>query len=586
MAVFSDIRHIETEMLIVGAGVAGMMAATAALRVGITPVVATKGTYASGSSSMAKGGHSIAIGHSDPDDNVTLYYEDIFEGSYQIGNRRLIDVVAEESISRTLELDEWGLGLVKLDDGRYEQKYGGSPHRFKRMVHCGRLMGKPLMASLANKTKSLGVKPLEHLMLVDLIYDQNKVNGAWGFSYRTGEPIVISAKTTVISTGGAPQIHTLNDSPPTITGDGYAMAYRAGAELIDMEFIDYQLVCAAPEKLAGYGPYSTGLLGGGSYLKNKDGERFMAKIDPENMEHSTRALINRGLAIEVFEGRGTENNAVYIDCRHVFEDLNNGPAAEAIKSFKKGGVDVSKEPLEVASCPHTYLGGIRIDEWGRTNVEGLYAGGEAAGGIHGANRLSGMALSDSYVFGYRSGMAAALESREMDSPKVNIEEIKSKLASLLNGAEETEDASMADPFRKDVQDIIVKSLGQVRSRESLNAGLAQLRKIENQCQKALIAGKNDRQKFDSLRRFIETRNVISVGTLLGTAANSRDESRGGHFRIDEPEQKDEFEVNIVLSLDDDEIKVELTPVPERDDIAEPPPGNPDTDLDYLERLAV
>ena len=209
MAVFSDIRHIETEMLIVGAGVAGMMAATAALRVGITPVVATKGTYASGSSSMAKGGHSIAIGHSDPDDNVTLYYEDIFEGSYQIGNRRLIDVVAEESISRTLELDEWGLGLVKLDDGRYEQKYGGSPHRFKRMVHCGRLMGKPLMASLANKTKSLGVEPLEHLMLVDLIYDQNKVNGAWGFSYRTGEPIVISAKTTVISTGGAPQIHTL-----------------------------------------------------------------------------------------------------------------------------------------------------------------------------------------------------------------------------------------------------------------------------------------------------------------------------------------------------------------------------------------
>jgi len=278
-------------------------------------------------------------------------------------------------------------------------------------------MGKPLMATLTRKTEELGIEPHEHIMFVDLLREGDRVVGAWGFRYREGAPVVVHARSVVLTTGGAPQLHALNDSPPTVTGDGYAMGLRAGAELVDMEFIDYQLITAAPPKLAGYPPHSSGFLNAGGHLLNKDRERFMGRYDPERMERSTRSLINRAVAIEIFEGRGTANSAVYVDIRHVFDKANGGASADVIKTFRNSGVDMSKDLLEVTSCPHTYLGGLRIDEWGRTTVPGLYAGGEAGGGVHGANRLGGAALIDSYVFGFRSGVVAACESGTRPAPR-------------------------------------------------------------------------------------------------------------------------------------------------------------------------
>ena len=213
-----------------------------------------------------------------------------------------------------------------------------------------------------------------------------------------GAPVVVHARSTIIATGGAPQLHEVNDSPPYISGDGYAIALRAGADLIDMEFIDYQLMVAAPERIRGYPPHSSGFINAGAYLYNKDMERFMRRYDPERCERSTRAMVNRAVGTEIYEGRGTENHGVYLDTCHVFDVVNDGATADIVRVLKNCGVDLSKEPFEVASGPHTYLGGIRIDEWGRTTVEGLYSGGEASGGVHGANRTGGAALADSYVF--------------------------------------------------------------------------------------------------------------------------------------------------------------------------------------------
>jgi fumarate reductase (CoM/CoB) subunit A len=551
----------------------------------VKPVIVTKGTYASGSSSMARGGHSVAIGHSDAADNPELFFEDTMKGGYGVSNPRLVEVMCRESIDRTLELDDWGLGLVRLPDGRFDQKRGAWPHRHARLVHCGRLMGKPLMSALSKKTREWGIEPVEHVMLVDLLRDGDRVVGAWGFKYREGIPIVIHARSTLLATGGAAQIHALNDSPPTITGDGYAMALRAGAELVDMEFIDYQMITAAPAKLAGYPPHTSGFLNEGGYLLNKDHERFMARYDAERMERSTRAMLNRAVAIEIFEGRGNENSAVYVDVRHVFDHVNAGTSGDIIKTFRNSGVDMQTDLLQVTSCPHTYLGGMRIDEWGRSTVEGLYAGGEAAGGIHGANRLGGAALIDSYVFGFRSGVAAACESRTR--PLVRRPGGWQEAAAALVAAGDRAGGNVsADEWRKAVQNLVVTSLGQVRRADRLSTALRELDALEASYDDVSIAGDTPRQRYDELRRAVETRNLIEVGRMLGTAALMREESRGGHYRMDFPETNDgRYLGNFVQRREAAALRCEFRPLPARHVHAPNPPGVESIDLGAAELQA-
>jgi len=556
-----EVERLETDVLIIGGGAAGMIAAIGAMRGGAKPLVVTKGTYASGSSSMARGGYCVAFGHVDAADNVEIFLEDAITASFGLANPRLSRIMCEEAIDRTLELDAWGLGLVKQPDGRFDQRQSSRPHRYPRLLHCGRLMGKPLMQALSKKTRAMGLAPVDHVMLVDLLREDGAVVGAWGIRYRDGVPVVIHARSTVVATGGAPQLHEVNDSPPTVSGDGYAMALRAGAELIDMEFIDYQLLTAAPPKLMGYPVHSSGFLNHGGYLLNRHGERFMQRYDPKNMERAPRAIINRGVGMEIYEGRGTDNDAICIDIRHVFEEVNVTAMADVIRSFLKAGVDARKDFMEVASGPHTYLGGIRIDEWGRSTVPGLYAGGEAAGGIHGANRLGGAALSDTYVFGYRAGLAAAAEAGTRARPPNEAGRWREAIDALRGHVARGAGALSAEEWRRSVQRLVVSSVGQVRHGDRLTDALGKLADLARTFPDVGVEGETLRERCESVRINHETLNLIAVARMLATAALAREESRGGHYRLDHPRMSDRFVGNYVLWDEGGTLRHELRPVP-------------------------
>ena len=229
--------------------------------------------------------------------------------------------MTEEVIERTFTIDSWGLGLIKKESGKYDQRKSADD-TYARFLHCAGMIGKPLMSSLSKKVKNSGVKIESNVFIIDLILEKDgSVVGAWGVKHKEDIAMIISSKSTVLCSGGAPQLHEVNDSPPQVTGDGYAMAFRAGAELVDMEMIDYQLMTGWPKKMIGYNPYATGFIRIGSHLKNKDGFRFMQKWNPnapnENYEQTTRSLFNRGVGFEIFEGRGTEHGTVYMDASHL-----------------------------------------------------------------------------------------------------------------------------------------------------------------------------------------------------------------------------------------------------------------------------
>jgi len=289
----------------------------------------------------------------------------------------------------------------------------------------------------------------------------------------------------------------------------------------------------------------------------------MKRYDADNMERSTRSMINRATAIEIFEGRGSENGAVFIDIRHVYDRANEGSCADVVNAFKKAGVDLKVDLLEVTSCPHTYLGGVKIDEFGRSTVEGLYAGGEAAGGVHGANRLDGAALIDSYVFGYRAGSAAANESKVAVRREVSKAVWKEQASRALESASAGREITVGE-WRRRVQELVVTCLGQVRRADRLAQGLEHLETLKHEADNVTIEGETQRQMFDSMRRRIETENLIEVATMLGTAARMREESRGGHFRIDFPETDDDrFLGNFVVRRDGGALQCSYAPAPER-----------------------
>src|SRR5437773_7539618 len=410
----------EHDVLIIGAGGAGLRSAIEALAQGASVGVVCKYLLGKAHTVMAEGGIAAAMANVDRKDDWRTHFRDTMRGGKFLNNWRMAQIHAQEAPERVRELEEWGAVFDRTDDGNILQRaFGG--HTFKRLCHVGDRTGLEMIRTLQDRGVHLGIDVYMECAITRLLTNDNRVTGAFGYWRENGRFIVFKAKSIVIATGGIGKAWRITSNSWEYTGDGMALAYDASAELMDMEFVQFH-----PTGMV-WPPGVQGILvteavrGEGGVLRNKDGERFMERYDPEKVDLSTRDVVARAIYTEAREGRGTEHGGAYLDISHKPPEYVKRKLPSMYHQFRElADVDITKGPMEVGPTCHYMMGGIRVDaETAQSNVPGLFAAGEAAAGLHGANRLGGNSLSDLLVFGRRAGLAAAQHAKRSSTPSVD-----------------------------------------------------------------------------------------------------------------------------------------------------------------------
>lgn len=544
-----ETRSYEADVLIVGGGAAASMAAFECAEAGVSVIQATKGRATSGTTTVARGGFAAAMG---PDDSPAQHLAEILEHGGELIDRELARIWCDDIVQVVRDLQAWGADFVTGDDGALDLKLFPS-HSQPRAVHHYDTTGNMVTKTLSAKLRGDGRIDKHSLTaIVDLVKDGDKVIGAWGVDYANGALVAYAADQVILCTGGGSGLFYVNDNPPQVTGDGYVLGFRAGAPLLGIEMIDFQAMCCSPEELFGFAPHPTGFINAGAVFRNQEGEEFLKRYYPETAEQSTRAEVILAMAREIHAGRAGLTGGIFMDASQVPVETIQKMIPHVYKTCLHRGIDIAKTPLEVAPGSHTWLGGLQIDVDGKTPVDGLWAAGETAGGIHGGNRIGGSALSASLVYGRRAGRAAA-KRVSGDRPPVNIPaDASSWLADLMARG----DGPLQSDVRLACRMLAHEKLGPLRTADGLEAALADYARIE--AADILAMRLDDRAKSSSkvlgqeLESALSVRNLSLLGRLLATAALRRTESRGAHYRLDHPETDDaNWRAVTRLSLDSD-----------------------------------
>jgi succinate dehydrogenase/fumarate reductase flavoprotein subunit len=534
------IRH-ETDVLIVGGGAAGAMAAFECANAGVAVVQVTKGRATSGTTTVARGGLAAAMGK---DDSPELHLRDILKHGGELIDPDLARVWVHDIIDVVHDLESWGSEFVRRADGELDLK-AFPTHSRNRACHHYDTTGNMLTKVLSKKLR--GDERIEKhsiTAIVDLLKPNDRVVGAWGVDYQKGALVIYRAEQIILCTGGGSGLFYVNDNPPQVTGDGYVMGFRAGAPLIGIEMIDFQAMCCSPKELFGFAPHPTGFINAGAVFRNRNGEEFLKRYFPNTAEQSTRSEVILAMAKEIHAGRAGSTGGIYMDATKVPMDVIQKQIPHVYKTCLHRGIDISKTPLEVAPGSHTWLGGLKVDINGQTPVNGLFAAGETAGGIHGGNRIGGSALSASLVYGRRAGKrAAALVKEEYTNLEMDHGDAipKSEQAWLVELM--TRDSGpMQSDVRMACRMLAHNKLGPIREERSLKEALAEYERIECEDVPAMRidpkARGSNKIRGEELESALSVRNLALLGRILAFAALRRTESRGAHFRLDHPDTDD------------------------------------------------
>ncbi|HEV8119483.1 MAG TPA: FAD-binding protein, partial [Candidatus Polarisedimenticolia bacterium] len=515
---------------------------------------------------MAEGGVAASFGNVAPDDDWETHFQDTMFGGKYLNNWRMAELHAREAPARVEELERWGAVFDRTPDRKLNQRpFGG--HTYPRLVHIGDRTGLELLRTLQDKAVHSGIDVYMEYIVTRLLKAGDCVAGAFGYRRIDGGYHLWSAKAVVLATGGAGKAWRVNSNSWETTGDGHALGYDAGAELVDMEFVQFH-----PTGMV-WPPGVIGLLvteavrGEGGILRNNQGERFMERYDPKRLELSTRDVVARAIYTEVREGRGSPHGGVFLDVSHLSDDhVKRKLPAMYAQFLELAGVDITKEPMEVGPTCHYFMGGVSVDpETGATTVPGLFGAGECTGGMNGANRLGGNSLSDLLVFGRRAGEATAAEAAQAAAPTLADEEVAAAAAEMdafLEGPGE-------DPYdiQRDLQQTMHDLVGIFRDAESLTAALEKLGelKLRTAGARAPLPGRAWNPGWNLCR---DLRNMLTVAEAVARAGLLREESRGAHSRIDFPEYDEQWGgLNIVVRKGREGMELEPRPVRMRDELA-------------------
>ena len=581
------------DVLVIGAGGAGLRAAIEASAAGVSVGLICKSLLGKAHTVMAEGGIAAALANVDERDNWKVHFADTMRGGQYLNNWRMAELHAKEAPDRVKELEAWGALFDRTKDGLILQRnFGG--HKYPRLAHVGDRTGLEMIRTLQDHGIHLGIEVHMECTITSLLMGGDRVTGAFGYEREKGRFKIFKSNAIVLATGGVGRAYKITSNSWEYTGDGMSLAYHAGAELIDMEFLQFHPTGMIwPPSVQGI-LVTEGVRGEGGILLNKNGERFMFSDIPElyrnqtadNEEEGwrytqgdrnarrppellTRDHVARCIVRQIKEGKGSPHNGVFLDISWIKNKIPH--AAEHIKKklpsmyhqFKKlADIDITMEPMEVGPTTHYMMGGIRVDaDTQMSTIPGLFAAGECAAGLHGSNRLGGNSLSDLLVFGKRAGEYAAKFSKENKGGHLNEEEIANAAENALEPFERNEGES---PFQiqYDLQEMMQELVGIVRHEEELWRAVEHLKMLHDRAARVKIVG--NREYNPGWHTALDLQHLLTISAAITIAAIERKESRGAHFREDYP-QKDEQsgKFNLVIKKNaDGEMKLRREPIKE------------------------
>jgi succinate dehydrogenase / fumarate reductase flavoprotein subunit len=552
---------LTTDVLVIGAGGAGMRAAIEAAAKGARVMIICKSLLGKAHTVMAEGGVAAALANVDSADSWQVHFQDTMRGGQMINNWRMAEIHARESPERVYELETWGAIFDRTPDGRILQRAFGA-HTYRRLCHVGDRTGLEIIRTLQDRVVALGIEVHMEWTLTRLLKEGNRVTGAFGYNRVDGRFVAIKSKAVILGTGGWGRLFKVTSNSWEGTGDGVGMGYEAGADILDPEMVQFH-----PTGMV-WPPGVRGILvteavrGEGGYLTNSDGKRFMLEYDPKKKELSSRDVVARSIYKEVQAGRGTEHGGAYLDVRHLGADRIKKKLPSMYEQFLRlAEVDITRQPMEVAPTIHYAMGGLWVEaETGATTLPGLYAAGEAAAGLHGSNRLGGNSLSDLLVFGRRAGAAAAAYQREVGVAAVDQKQVAAEQDLLLRPLTSSGKENVY-LLQQELQQAMQDGAGLARSEASLTTCLNQVRELQGRVDRIHVPG--SRRYNPGWHTARDLRFMLTIAEAIVRAALERKESRGAHWRLDHLEKDPAFgRINLLASNDQGRMKLKRRAVPE------------------------